>query len=233
MKLRLTLTILLLMVTGVQCQDKTFTKDDLTEQNQKASYAIGYDIGRNLKMQDFDVAVDEFKQGLTDALNETGIYTDEEIMQILQEFQQTLMSQREEKQKVEGEKNKKEGEAFFAENKSKEGVVELPSGMQYKVLKEGDGPSPSETDKVTVHYRGTFLNGEEFDSSYKRGNPATFQVIGVIRGWTEALKMMQVGDKWMLYIPYNLAYGESGKPPKIPPYASLIFEVELLGIEKQ
>ncbi len=232
MKLRLALSILIIMTTAMQCQDKTFTKDDLADQNQQASYAIGYDIGRNLKMQEFDVAVEEFKQGLTDALKGEGLYTDEELMQILQEFQQKLMSQREEKQKVEGEKNEKEGKAFFAENKTKEGVIELPSGMQYKVLKEGDGPSPSETDKVTVHYRGTFLNGEEFDSSYKRGNPATFQVLGVIKGWTEALQMMHVGDKWMLFIPYNLAYGEAGKPPKIPPYSSLIFEVELLGIEK-
>lgn len=232
MKLKLALSILIIMTTAMQCQDKTFTKDDLADQNQKASYAIGYDIGRNLKMQEFDVAVEEFKQGLTDALKGEGLYTDEELMQILQEFQQKLMSQREEKQKVEGEKNEKEGKAFFAENKTKEGVIELPSGMQYKVLKEGDGPSPSETDKVTVHYRGTFLNGEEFDSSYKRGNPATFPVLGVIKGWTEALQMMHVGDKWMLFIPYNLAYGEAGKAPKIPPYSSLIFEVELLGIEK-
>jgi FKBP-type peptidyl-prolyl cis-trans isomerase FklB len=133
--------------------------------------------------------------------------------------------------KAQGEKNKKEGEAFLAENKKKEGVKTLPSGLQYKVIKEGTGKSPKATDKVSTHYRGTLIDGTEFDSSYKRGQPATFPVNGVIPGWTEALQLMKVGSKWQLFIPSKLAYGERGAPPVIGPYSVLIFTVELLAIK--
>ena len=127
--------------------------------------------------------------------------------------------------------NKKEGEDFLAANKSKEGVVTLPSGLQYKVLKEGTGPKPSPTDSVVCNYRGTLINGTEFDSSYKRGQPATFPVNGVIKGWTEALQLMPVGSKWQLFIPPDLAYGQRGAGADIGPNATLIFEVELLSIQ--
>ena len=129
------------------------------------------------------------------------------------------------------EKNKKEGEEFLAKNREKEGVITLESGLQYKVIKEGNGPTPTVANKVKTHYRGRLIDGTEFDSSYKRGQPATFPVTGVIKGWTEALLLMNVGSKWELYIPYDLAYGEQGRPPKIPPASTLIFEIELLGIE--
>jgi FKBP-type peptidyl-prolyl cis-trans isomerase FklB len=133
--------------------------------------------------------------------------------------------------KIMGEKNKKEGEAFLAANKKKEGVITLPSGFQYKAIKEGTGKTPKATDTVTVNYRGTLIDGTEFDSSYKRGQPATFRVNGVIAGWTEALQLMKEGSKWELFIPANLAYGERGAGAAIGPNAVLIFEVELISVK--
>ena len=141
------------------------------------------------------------------------------------------MAKQQEKAQQLGLANKKEGEEFLAANKSKEGVVTLPSGLQYKVLKEGTGPKPSATDSVACNYRGTLINGTEFDSSYKRGQPATFAVNGVIKGWTEALQLMPVGSKWQLFIPADLAYGERGAGADIGPNSTLIFEVELLSIQ--
>jgi FKBP-type peptidyl-prolyl cis-trans isomerase FklB len=132
-----------------------------------------------------------------------------------------------------GEKNKAEGEAFLAENKKKEGVKTLPSGLQYKVIKAGTGKKPKVTDTVTTHYRGTLMNGTEFDSSYRRGQPVSFQVNGVIPGWTEALQLMEEGAKWQLFIPSNLAYGERGAGRDIGPNATLVFEIELLSIEEK
>ncbi len=129
------------------------------------------------------------------------------------------------------EKNRKEGEAFLEANKNKEGVVTLPSGLQYKIMTEGKGKKPAVDDRVVCHYRGTFINGTEFDSSFKRNQPSTFPVNGVIKGWTEALQLMPVGSKWQLFIPYNLAYGEKGRPPLIEPCTMLIFEVELIAIQ--
>ena len=142
------------------------------------------------------------------------------------------MKKREEEQKKLAEKNAKEGEAFFAENKKKEGIVTLPSGLQYKVIKEGDGPTPKATDTVSVNYKGTFIDGTEFDSSYKRNQPATFKVKGVIPGWVEALQLMKVGSKWQIFIPASLAYGDKGAGNVIGPNATLIFEVELLSIDE-
>jgi len=137
----------------------------------------------------------------------------------------------EEQMKVSGEKNKKEGEVFLAENKKKEGVVALPSGLQYKVLNPGTGKKPKDSDTVTVHYRGTFINGTQFDSSYFLGQPVTFPVKGVIRGWTEALQLMQEGAKWQLFIPSHLAYGERGAGNQVGPNTTLIFEVELISTQ--
>jgi FKBP-type peptidyl-prolyl cis-trans isomerase FklB len=137
------------------------------------------------------------------------------------------------KMQVAGDANKKEGEAFLADNKSKEGVVALPSGLQYKVLKEGNGPKPTATDSVVCNYRGTLINGTEFDSSTKHGGPATFPVNGVIKGWTEALQLMPVGSKWQLFVPSDLAYAERGAGADIGPNATLIFEVELVSIQNK
>lgn len=223
----------MLLFTVVACgQEKEITKEDLSTQAQKVSYSIGNDIGKNLKMQGIEVSVNELAQGIKDALADTSLLTEEEMMKVLTTFQEEMMAKKDAENKKLGEVNKKEGEDFLAANKTKEGVVTLPSGLQYKVITKGNGPKPAETDKVTVHYKGSFINGEEFDSSYKRNQPATFPVIGVIPGWTEALKLMSVGDKWNLYIPYNLAYGENGKAPVIEPYKTLLFEVELIEIAK-
>src|SRR6266576_2928814 len=156
------------------------------------------------------------------------LMTQEEAQTLLKEVQTDMLKKQQEKMQVVGEANKKEGEAFLAANKGKEGVVTLPSGLEYKILKEGNGPKPAASDSVVCNYRGTLINGTEFDSSYKRGQPATFPVNGVIKGWTEALQLMKVGSKYQVVVPSNLAYGERSVSPEIGPNATLIFEVELL-----
>jgi FKBP-type peptidyl-prolyl cis-trans isomerase FklB len=154
-----------------------------------------------------------------------------ELSKQVQQAQQEVQKKQQEENKVLGEKNRKEGNAFLADNKSKEGVVALPSGLQYKILKAGDGPKPTAADTVTCNYRGTLIDGKEFDSSYKRGQPASFPVGGVIKGWTEALQLMPVGSKWQLFIPAEMAYGDRQAGPDITPGSTLIFEVELLSIQ--
>jgi FKBP-type peptidyl-prolyl cis-trans isomerase FklB len=150
----------------------------------------------------------------------------------LMQLQKEMQEKQQAKAAAEGDANKKEGDAFLAANKTKEGVVTLPSGLQYKILKEGNGPKPTASDSVVCNYKGTLINGTEFDSSYKRGEPATFPVTGVIKGWTEALQLMPVGSKWQLFIPPDLAYGPRGTPGgPIGPNATLIFEVELISIK--
>lgn len=199
----------------------------LKDQKDKASYSIGLNIGSNLKQQGLDLNTDALAAGLKDAL--TGgkpILSDDEIREALSALQTQMMD----KKKASLEVNKKEGEAFLAANGSKEGVMTLPSGLQYKILKAGNGKKPKTSDTVSTHYRGTLINGTEFDSSYQRGEPVSFQVDMVIAGWTEALQLMPIGSKWQLFIPSNLAYGDRGQEP-IPPNSTLIFEVELLGIE--
>jgi len=146
------------------------------------------------------------------------------------EFQQRMIARQQEMLRKEAETNLAAGNAFLEENKGKPGVVVLPSGLQYKVLEEGTGRTPTATDRVKVHYQGTFVNGEEFDSSYRRNQPAEFQVNRVIAGWTEALQLMKEGAKWQLFIPADLAYGERGRPPSMPPNSTLIFEVELIEV---
>ncbi len=171
-------------------------------------------------------------QGLKDALaGGKTLLTDDEAKAALTALQAEVNKRQQEKMEALGEANKKEGEAFFAANKTKEGVVTLPSGLQYKILQAGTGPKPTASDTVVCNYRGTLLNGTEFDSSYKRGQPATFEVGQVIHGWTEALQLMPVGSKWQLFIPSDLAYGARGAGPVIGPNATLIFEVELLSIQ--
>jgi FKBP-type peptidyl-prolyl cis-trans isomerase FklB len=211
----------------------------LKTQKDKASYAIGLNIGRGLHRDSVDVDPAILSRGLRDGLSGgKTLLTDEEMkgaMTVLQsglrKKQELRNKEQEEKMLQVGETNKKEGEAFLAANKTKDDVVTLPSGLQYKILQEGTGPKPSASDSVVCNYKGTLLDNTEFDSSYKRGQPATFQVGQVIHGWTEALQLMPVGSKWQLFIPAELAYGQQGAGPGIGPNATLIFEVELLSIQ--
>jgi FKBP-type peptidyl-prolyl cis-trans isomerase FklB len=204
----------------------------LKTQKEKASYALGANIGTGLHRQGVSVDPAIVARGLKDAM--TGgkmLMTDDEIKAAIVQLRSDVTKQQEAKAHAAGEGNRKESEAFLAANKSKEGIKELPNGLQYKVLTEGTGPKPTASDTVSVNYRGTLPNGTEFDSSAKHGGPASFPVGGVIRGWTEALQQMPVGSKWELYIPPDLAYGDNPPPgSNIPAGSALIFEVELLSI---
>ncbi|MHC4596488.1 MAG: FKBP-type peptidyl-prolyl cis-trans isomerase [Planctomycetota bacterium] len=191
----------------------------------KVSYVIGTQIAQNLQKQDIEVNIELLMLGLKDALAGRKLaFSQGESQQIMTSFQRRVIAKQ-------ASKNLAEGMAYLERNKAKEGVKVLPSGLQYKVIKEGTGKIPTADDKVKTHYRGTLINGTEFDSSYKRNKPAEFPVKGVIRGWTEALQLMKEGSKWQLCIPPNLAYGERGRP-SIPPNSTLIFEVELLEVVK-
>jgi len=203
----------------------------LQGEKEKLGYSIGMDIGATLKRQSVEVDVDALTKGLKDSY--TGgktLLTEEESRQAIVEYQKQVMAKQAEAMKILGEKNKVDGERFLAENGKKEGVKTLPSGLQYKVITPGTGKSPKLTDTVTTNYRGTLIDGKEFDSSYKRGEPATFPVSGVIAGWTEALQLMKEGAKWEIFLPPDLAYGERGAGRDIGPNATLIFEVELFEI---
>jgi FKBP-type peptidyl-prolyl cis-trans isomerase FklB len=208
----------------------------LTTRKQKFSYALGMNIGSglgaNLKKQSVDVDPTLVSQGLKDAMSGSKTrLTQEQAQAVLTEVQNEVKKLQQEKTQQAAAANKTEGEAFLAANKSKDGVVTLPSGLQYKILTAGTGPKPTASDSVKCNYRGTLINGTEFDSSYKRGQPATFAVGQVIKAWTEALQLMPVGSKWQLFVPSSLAYGERGAGAEIGPNATLIFEVELLSIE--
>ena len=205
----------------------------LADKKEKISYSIGMDIGINLKRQSIDVDPDLLAKGVRDATSggET-LLTVEEAKETLMALQQDLVTRAQEQRMQLAEKNKKEGEAYRVANGKKEGVVTLPSGLQYKVIRSGDGPSPKETDSVETHYRGTLIDGTEFDGSYKREQTAVFPVNWVIAGWTEALPRMKVGDKWQIFLPPELAYGERGAGP-IGPNATLVFDIELMSIKGQ
>jgi len=206
----------------------------LATQRDKVSYAIGMNIGTNLHRQSVDVDPKLLQQGLQDALSGgKTLLSEDEARATLTEFQTEVRKKQQEKMQQAGEANKKEGDAFLVANKSKEGVVALPSGLQYKILSAGTGPKPAASDSVVCNYRGTLIDGKEFDSSYKRGQPATFPVGGVIKGWTEALQLMPVGSKWQLFVPSELAYGDRGTGADIGPNSTLIFEVELLSIQSK
>jgi FKBP-type peptidyl-prolyl cis-trans isomerase len=197
----------------------------------RASYVIGYNLGRTLKQNDVDANSDLIVKGLRDGLaGANGMLTDAEMQSTMQEFQKQVQTQQEAKQKVIGEKNKTEGEAFLAKNKARAGVKTTASGLQYEVEKEGTGPTPKPTDTVTVNYKGTLMDGSTFDSSYDRGQPATFVLNQVIPGWTEGVQLMKVGSKYKFYIPAALGYGDKGAGNTIGPNSPLIFEVELLSI---
>ncbi len=193
---------------------------------EKLSYALGMVIGHNLKgmgVKNIDSA--DFSQALNDVINgETPKLTDQEAQQLVNTFIQK-------QQESAAAEIREEGERFLAENAKKDGVTVLPSGLQYTVIKEGEGKQPNATSRVKCHYEGTLTNGQVFDSSYRRGEPAVFPLNGVIAGWTEGVQLMKEGAKYRFFIPYNLAYGERGAGQAIPPYAALVFDVELISIE--
>jgi FKBP-type peptidyl-prolyl cis-trans isomerase FklB len=200
-------------------------------EKDKQSYAIGLNVGKSLHRDDIDVEPKFVLQGLQDALANGKVQlTDDQIKTVMTALQTQVRQKMEAKRLAQVETNKKAGTEFLAANAKKEGVVTLPSGLQYKILTPGTGPKPTATDSVVCNYRGSLLDKTEFDSSYKRGQPATFPVTGVIKGWTEALQLMPVGSKWQLYIPADLAYGERGQGP-IGPNSTLVFDVELLSIQ--
>jgi FKBP-type peptidyl-prolyl cis-trans isomerase FklB len=217
-----------LIATIGLAQDKTELKD----QKDKASYSIGLELGTSLKKGKMDVNTNTLVKGLNDGLSGAKpLLTEEQVKETMTALQKEMMDKQAAANKEAGEKNKAEGDKFLAENKKKEGVKTTASGLQYKVMKEGTGESPKETDMVVTNYKGTTLDGTEFDSSYKRNEPATFPVNRVIKGWTEALLMMKPGAKYQLFIPSNLAYGERAVGKDIGPNSTLVFEVELVGIK--
>jgi len=207
-------------------------KVELKEQKDKESYSLGYQFGQSLKSQGVDINLDTYASGIKDALGgKEPQMSQEEIRATIMELQKRVVTAQQKELKEKAAKNLEEGKKFLVENQNKEGVKTLPSGLQYKVLTEGSGKIPKLEDRVTVNYKGTLIDGTEFDSSYKRGQPATFQVKGIIKGWTEALQLMKEGSKWQLFIPPDLAYGERGAGGQIPPNSTLIFEVELISVK--
>jgi FKBP-type peptidyl-prolyl cis-trans isomerase len=224
------LTVLLLVVPALACaQDPPA----LTSEKERLSYALGLDIGTQFKARSVDVDPAVFARGLQDALSgaKTAV-TPEEARSIIAELQKAMQARQAAEAKATADKNKAEGDTFLAANKAKEGVVALPSGVQYKVITTGTGKKPVPTDQVEVHYRGTTVDGREFDSSYKRNKTEVLGVTQVIKGWTEVLQLMPVGSKWQVFIPPALAYGERGAPGAgIGPNTMLIFEIELVGIK--
>ncbi len=205
----------------------------LTTQKDKASYAIGLNIGKSMRKDSVDVDPSILLRGMKDGLADAKpLLTDEEAKAAMTALQADLRAKHDAKVEEEAEANEKAGDAFLAENKTKDGVVTLPSGLQYKVLVAGTGPKPTATDTVVCNYKGALIDNTEFDSSYKRGQPATLPVSGIIKGWTEALELMPVGSKWQLFVPPDLAYGpRGGAGGAIGPNATLVFEVELMSIQ--
>lgn len=203
----------------------------LTTDKERESYAMGMYIGTSWKRNGVDVDLNALMHGIKDLQSGQTLLTEDQMRAQLMQLQRNLMASHQKQQSQQGAQNEQEGQAFLAKNKSEPGVVTLPDGLQYKIIQDGTGAAPDPNDIVTVNYRGTFVNGTEFDSSYKRGRPAEFPVTGVIPGWTEALEKMKVGSKWDIYVPSNLAYGPSGREPLVGPNQTLIFEVELLGVK--
>ena len=207
---------------------------ELNTVQQRSGYSVGMGYAESLRQQGIDISAESFIQGFKDSYSGAKPALSEAQMQkAIEELQTLTLAKKAETERLQSEKNQTEGKAFLAANKSKADVVTLPSGLQYKVVKTGTGSSPKLTDVVTTHYRGTLLNGEEFDSSYKRNQPASFPVNGVIPGWTEALQLMKVGDKWQLFLPAELAYGsQAPRGSVITPNSTLLFDIELLEIKK-
>jgi len=207
-------------------------KPEVKGESDRISYSVGFQVGGDFKRQGVDLNPDLLVKGIKDAMSGSNpLMTEQEMRKTLVDLKKRIVTAQREEQKKAAEKNLAEGKKFLEANAKKEGVKTLPSGLQYKVMKKGSGASPKKTDTVTVNYKGTLIDGTEFDSSYKRGKPATFRVNGVIAGWTEGLQLMKPGAKWQLFIPANLAYGERGAGPRIGPNSTLIFEVELISIK--
>ena len=220
-------TILALCLLAAACQQPRQDTADLKTQKDSVSYAIGMDVARNLKRQDLDIDLTVLSKGLNDRYFEGAqVLTDSESKLITSEFRALMQTKHAEELKTRGDKNRKDGDAFLAENKKKPGIVSLSSGLQYKVMTMGSGRKPGQRDTVVVNYRGTLLDGTEF----KRASNASFSLKGVIKGWTEGLRLMPEGSKWILYVPPDLAYGELGAGLLVPPNATLVFEIELTGV---
>jgi len=229
-KFSLTTSLVLGLAPLVMADTTNVTNNALPDEKARVSYAIGLNIGHNFKQQDLDVNPDLVGRAIKDVLaGSPELMTETEAKDTLTAFQKEFRAKQQARMAQLAIKSKADGEAFLATNKNQPGVITLADGLQYLVLTNGSGAMPAATDKVTVNYRGTLLDGTEFDSSYKRGQPASFPVGGVIPGWTEALQKMSVGSKWKLFIPAGLAYGEKGQRG-IPPNSVLIFEVELISI---
>ncbi|UCD46411.1 MAG: FKBP-type peptidyl-prolyl cis-trans isomerase [Deltaproteobacteria bacterium] len=207
-------------------------KPEPKSENDKISYSVGYQVGGDFKRQGVELNPNLLVKGVQDAMSGAKpLMTQQEMNKTLVDLKRKVVTAQREEQKKAAAKNLAEGKKFLEGNARKEGVTTLPSGLQYKVIAKGTGASPKRTDNVTVHYKGTLIDGTEFDSSYKRGKPATFRVDGVIAGWTEALQLMKPGAKWLLFIPPNLAYGERGAGSRIGPNSALVFEVELISVQ--
>jgi FKBP-type peptidyl-prolyl cis-trans isomerase FklB len=203
-------------------------KPVLKEEKDRVSYSVGYQIGGDLEKQRMDIDPDALLKGIEDALAEAEPKLSlEEMRATLLEMKKKILAEQRQQKQATAEKYRGEGREFLAENAKKEGVITLPSGLQYKILREGTGKKPGPTDKVTIHYRGTLIEGTEFGSSYRKGEPATFYVNGVIQGLTEALQLMKEGAKWQLFIPADLAYGERGPVGE----RAVIYDVELISVE--
>jgi FKBP-type peptidyl-prolyl cis-trans isomerase FklB len=228
------LTAIIVVSTSLYaCNDKNNDVQPLETLEQKASYSFGVDVASRLKQQGVKLDVNALNRGITDAYTGSELaLTEEESLQAKTAFQTQLRDALMKEQTAVGEKNVAAGKAFLEENGKKPDVVTTASGLQYKVLNTGDGKQPKETDTVSTHYKGTLIDGREFDSSYKRNTPAEFPVNGVIKGWTEALQLMHVGDKWQLFVPSELAYGATKRSELIEANSTLVFEIELLSIKE-
>lgn len=225
--IRMVVSVLLLAFLAAP----SFAQEALNTDSEKLGYAIGMNIGINMKRQNLDADNEQILAGLKSALSgEETLLSETEMAQVLTAYQQRMQQQQMAEMAAAAEENANKATVYLAANGSKENVVTLPSGLQYREITEGTGAAPKADSTVEVHYKGTLIDGTEFDSSYTRGEPATFPVGGVIPGWTEALQLMKEGAKWELVVPPSLAYGDRGAPPVIPPNSALIFEVELLKI---
>ena len=232
MKSAIFLGLAVLLATACSNSDEIKKVDSLASRIDSVSYSIGANLGTGLKREDIEIQTDALIQGILDAYQDREVLLEEsEWQQVLRTFQSDLRTTQRESADQESEANMQKGAAFLLNNAEKEGVNTLPSGMQYKVIQEGDGPKPVATDNVVVHYTGKLLDGTVFDSSVERGEPATFRLNQVIKGWMEGLQLMSVGSKYELYIPSDLAYGPRGSGARIGPNMTLIFEVELLEIK--
>jgi FKBP-type peptidyl-prolyl cis-trans isomerase len=216
------------LVTGISMAEEPV---ELKTENDKINYSVGYRLGGDFRRQQVEMNSDMLLQGFKDATGgDKALMTEQEMATVLSNLATRVKAEQMERLKQQATENLKAGEAFLADNSEKAGVTTLPSGLQYKVITAGTGKSPQKSDKVTVHYRGTLIDGTEFDSSYSRNKPATFGVGQVIPGWTEALQLMKEGDKWELVVPSKLAYGERGAGARVPANSTLVFEVELISV---